>query len=260
MLLSRWHAVLWASALACALTCFLALTATVSRVHAQCATASAGHYESYSGGSISGIVLDPDGRYPVAVYEGPIAGVLPETRTNDEGRYWLTQVAPKPCWVVAEKVEDGYPDPLNGMYGYEWWTLPKVTVEAGTVINDVTVRVFPKVGKLVIGVFDAATELPLKAGYWHVSREDDRELSMGGSSMFPEDGLILLLPPTACRVEVSADGYEPWYYGSDGSKEAASALVMSPSETREIMVFLHRNETNEQDQPAADDEPRTTGH
>src|SRR5215470_4184980 len=105
MLSSRWHAVLWDSALACVLTCLLVLATTVSRAHAQCA--SAGHYRSYTGGSISGIVLDPDGRYPVAgarvyaFYEGPIAGILPETRTNDEGRYWLTQAAPKPCWVVA---------------------------------------------------------------------------------------------------------------------------------------------------------------
>ncbi len=124
------------------------------------------------------------------------------------------------------------------MYNCAWWQFPKVTVKDKQPPIEVTLNLCPKVGKLRVHVVDANTGLALKAGMYGLELAANPRVTSGGSGRWPAGDLILLLPPSPCRLKIFAPGYRTWYYGKDRSEKGAELITLLPWTTRELTVLL----------------------
>jgi hypothetical protein len=204
---------------------------------------------------VSGVVLDPEGKEPVAdaevyaFFDGPSAGIQPITKSDGQGRYDLSNLQPGPYWIVAMKIEEGYPDPVDALHGLEWrsW-IPKLKIHAYDKYGHVDVRLAPKVGKLVVRIFDADTKLPLKGAQWSIRREDDMEHASSGSSTWQAGHGILLLPPVPCEVMVKGCWYDHDADKVLETEEWREKLWIPAGTTQEQTLYLHVHACSTQDQ------------
>jgi hypothetical protein len=89
-------------------------------------------------------------------------------------------------------------------------------------------------------VRDAETNQPIKSVIMALHHADNPINAMGRSTGLPMGRLRLPVPPVPVIFKISAPGYQPWWYGADGSEERAEALHIVNGATRELDIHLHR--------------------
>lgn len=203
-------------------------------------------------GTVSGRVVN-DERQPVAEAEvsaeqvGVIDRFPVTAKTDGDGRFTIKLVAGKTYKLYSAKKEDGYDSSRSGdspnVTGYAD-NLPQVIVSEGQVIEDVSVPIGPKKGRLIVRVVDVETNKPIgdaRVAFRHIDgSEVYRSSGMGRlrrirGELERVDGEVeFLTPPVPFTVEVTAPGYEKWRYKAD-------ALQLSPSESKELVVTLKKS-------------------
>lgn len=196
-------------------------------------------------GTVSGKVLDVDGRpvEKVIVTAGnhafPVRR-LPRAETNREGEFTIAGLKPGRYQLYTKKEEDGYPRTEFNLYDVGLPN-PEVTVFSGQTSEGIIVRLGPKAALLTGQVIDAVTKEPLRHADITVRRVDlpDRFLRTGLSLPVELGEFKLLVPSVAFTVTVTETGYEDWYYQSDeGSK--TSSLLLEPNITKHLLIALRQ--------------------
>lgn len=202
-------------------------------------------------GIILGKLLDSTGQ-PVAGatvtanFQGASRGIMPYTRTDQQGNFTITHVHPGTYTMEAEKKEDGYPPTDSFYYTREELkelNQPVVEVQEQQIIRAVVVHLGKK-GAWVAGrIIDATTQKRLgrAALYFKsasgsmgtIAQEEDR------TEEDQRDGQFKLLVPSApFTFEVTADGYEKWIYSNDSSGKHEEKLQLKSGEVREFKIAL----------------------
>ncbi len=198
-------------------------------------------------GSIQGMVLDRSGHAigrasvtwrDVSLQEKEVevmAGAVPTVIADSTGAFTIPGLELGHRYkVYASKENENYPDMTMGLYN------PKddaVIAEAGAAgESNVAVQLGPKAARLKWSVTDAITGTGVSP-VLVVQRVD----SGGGlEGRFPGVSELLIPADVEIRIEVSADGYDIWYYPGSTAKSAAVPLQMKAGEVRTINVQLAR--------------------
>ncbi|MBA3440431.1 MAG: carboxypeptidase regulatory-like domain-containing protein [Pyrinomonadaceae bacterium] len=200
-------------------------------------------------GMIEGYVHNAEGQ-PVAGasvfirWPYPKMGMLPGTRTDEQGKFLFSSVPPGTYFIGADNEEQGYPSPEFAVYG-RGATVQQVSVVAEQVTSGVTIDVGSKVARLFGRVVDGATSKAVKNPSIILRRE-------GGANYFYRTGgradgtFKILAPSVPFTIEVSAPGYKSWHYKKANSSARESGLDkhgdtlhMTSSETEELTIALN---------------------
>jgi hypothetical protein len=197
-------------------------------------------------GVITGRVLNKDGR-PVVKAEVcasptmiPWVGPLPCDESDSSGRFSIHIWRPAEYTIRAEKEKDGYPATDNTFYGSQAFTpdLPRVSLTEHQTRQEVTVRLGPRFGKLTGKVVDAQTgrSIEIVTVRLHHANTPTHYYSVG--TIYRKGRLRILVPPVPIIFKISADGYQDWWYGADGTEGRAEALQVAPGSTRDMALSL----------------------
>lgn len=163
------------------------------------------------GAAIAGTVHDLQGRPVVGavVYAYDKARVVGrfirlETRTKADGRFVIKNLLPASYRVQAYKEADGYPDPFFAFFKTNRNAWKDVEVSANQV-STVALELGPKGARLAVSVRDEAGN-PIAAGL-AFQRVSEREPSYS-ESVDPDS--VVVVPPVAFRVIVSASHFDQW--------------------------------------------------
>jgi Carboxypeptidase regulatory-like domain len=187
-------------------------------------------------GSVRGVVLDEDGK-PVAGATVFAAGTAykPSAVSNDEGQFLLQGLAPGNWGLLAYKKSHGYPANFFAFFSSTGNVqVPSVDVVGGKVTEKVTVRLGPKAAYLNFEITDE-TGKPLGASA-SFTRPDmaaggEFKSSVGAKEKF-------LVPPVPFRLELQAEGCEPWDYGGSDWKSDKGLIKLKPEESLILPVRL----------------------
>lgn len=185
-------------------------------------------------GRSSGEVRDERGNpVPNAIVKATPHGVIlmtivPNTRTDAQGRFVLAGLLPVQTHLSAGKEEDFYPAAWSN-----FWDDPgaaEVEVPAGGEVSGLTIKLSPA-GRLNVRAKDAITGEPVDAITVHLERVGSPNRSISGSSL----GNSWLIPTVPVRVCVQARGFQPAWYGANGTIEGSEVITLSP---RQILTFV----------------------
>jgi len=172
--------------------------------------------ECSGAGEIEGRVVDGADR-PVAYVhvsafplECAVGGLLSSpAKTDVEGKFRLTGVLAGLAAVSTSKPESGYPDTSIAFYGVDY-SPTKVVVRAGQLTRDLVIRLTK--AEIIAGkILDEETSQPLLNAWIRVSRVDNEGLRLSLGPDFT-GGFRFLLPTAKVRIEIKAEGYEPWLF------------------------------------------------
>ena len=194
-------------------------------------------------GRIEGQVVDVDGTpvegvTVVAQYEGPIAGMLPTSKTAVDGRFRLESVIPGWVRLTTSKPEDGFPNTMWSVgVGLNDAQPPEVLVSAGETTSGVVVRLGPKCGKLTGTILDASTGKPLLTARLRLAREDMPE---GWLTTGPDEtgDFLFALPDLAYSLEVTAPHFKPWRSDKDIEQLPSQQIRVSQGEVLHLKIAL----------------------
>jgi len=184
-------------------------------------------------GDIEGFVLDKNSHGIVGAEvtafqpDRPSAGILPQVQSGVGGHFLMTGLWPPGLYqVTAQKPRGGYGNPAITLFASPSAEAPRVEVRPGETTKGVVVDASS--GEEVRGARAVLFSANSSMEYW-------------GGGLACQANIFLLLPSDkSVRVRISARGYETWYYGPDGTEAHATPIKMSPGETKEIIVRLHR--------------------
>ena len=178
------------------------------------------------GGSTVAYVYDVATKRATDLYR-PSAGILLQVRSGVGGHFLMTGLWPPGLYqVTAQKPRSGYGDPAITLFASPSAEAPRVEVRPGETTKGVVVDASS--GEEVRGARAVLFSANSSMEYW-------------GGGLACQANIFLLLPSDkSVRVRISARGYETWYYGPDGTEAHATPIKMSPGETKEIIVRLHR--------------------
>jgi hypothetical protein len=166
-------------------------------------------------GTISGTVVGEDGAPLVAakvnadaVDNRPTGSLVRYVETDSNGQFVIDQLRWGKYRVFAKKEDAGYPDLQWSFYSND--VFPTVVVASSTPTVKLRIHLGPKAGILVGSVTDAITGAPVNPGF-KLSLAGDRAKWI--STSMPSGYRVFLPPSTDVLLEVSAQGYETWYYG-----------------------------------------------
>jgi hypothetical protein len=175
---------------------------------AQCSAAQ-------SAPAISGVVVDEKGE-PVAaarVQADPAGGmpqsdIVHEAETDNDGHFTLSGLNLLTYKLFAMKEAANYPNTAFAFYSHQ--VFPTVTLTETAPTANVIVKVGPPAAIIRGGVTDAVTGKPVDVSVLMRRVSNPEEwFSVGQRSNYR-----VLVPPNADIVlEVSAPGYQTWYYG-----------------------------------------------
>lgn len=193
-------------------------------------------------GRIEGLILSPEGK-PVAgatvsalELSHPFVGRVPTSLTDQNGHFLIDGLEAGPYMLYAGKEEENYPETNNYFYGPD--PPREVTVHEGRVTKNVVLRLGPKGARLRGRVVDAETTKTISNASMSLVREDDSAASMGSSVGKAGEFNALVPGNKPFRLKVSAPGYHPWYFGTDGTEEHAAPIEMKPGESKELTIRL----------------------
>ena len=188
-------------------------------------------------GRLSGEVRDENGNpVPNAVVQATphdviLMTILPNTRTDAQGRFVLAGLLRVRTHLNAGKEDAFYPDARSN-----FWDDPgaaEVEVPAGGALSGVSIKLTPA-GRLNVRAKNAITGEPVDAITVHLERVGSPNRSISGSSL----GNSWLVPTAPVRVRVQARGFQPAWYGADGSIERSEAITLSPRQILTIVIAL----------------------
>jgi len=215
-------------------------------------------------GAISGKVLYQNGKpvsgarvCPIAL-DRPNPSIMPQSFTNEKGEFLVAGLRVGHYEVPAAKEDEGYPEMGPIFYGIDELA-PREEVSAGKVTVGVVVRLGAKASRLVGRIENASTHQEVQAGIGFYKAEgpihpanamDGLYLTRtsGYRSGESESGRVgtlgrgefdILVPANKpFLLEVGAPGYEPWYYGTDGTKQNAAPIKVSEGATKKLLILL----------------------
>lgn len=199
-------------------------------------------------GTVTGQVLNEQNQAVVAAlvevrpFGRVILGmILPSAKTDENGYFSISNLTFNSYLVQASKVQDGYPEGGYSFYSDDRF---EVNLSAEHPKVNAAVKIGPRAGVLKGAVYDASLGAPVRPSFhlWHMSEpnrlQPHRWLDMSAGSPFR-----LLIPAnTNVGVEVSAKGYEPWYYPGSSSPSELQPLNLKSGEERTIDIRLQRAE------------------
>jgi hypothetical protein len=225
--------------------------------HLALAVALSATAQTVETGSICGTVLDENGQPApnVRVSATSLACcVAPESRSDDSGRYCLSQLRFGHYLLSADEEKLGYPDLRATFYSTDSLSKRSDTIATISVKHpqaELTFRIPYKAAFLRIHPSDPATGKPIPGMSFSLKVKSDPDLrSIGGTRPASDDQVLpqeeddpvlpreeddILLPPNEdILLKVSAPGYRDWPY--DGS--AGYIINMLPGEHMTIDVAL----------------------
>ncbi len=188
-------------------------------------------------GRLSGVVLDELGqRLPgvlvTATPPGPMAAILPNTRTDSQGHFELAGLRPGRTWVEASKEDAFYPIVRSNLWDGQGSV--RVEVPAGGEISGIQLTVKP-VGRLEVRAINADTGSAIDLIDVRLKRD-------GAPNRWEEGGKLgnwWLVPIAPIRLRVWANGFQPaWYGASDGSMEKSVPITLTPRQILVVQVPL----------------------
>ncbi len=188
-------------------------------------------------GSARGVVLDNEGK-PVAGATVFLEGAVrsPFGRCDAEGKFLITGFSGR--WVLrAFKKEDGYPYNFFAFFASSGEQFPWVDVLPGKVTENVIIRLGAKAATIKFDIVnDSGAPVGAVASF---SRPDMPEIGTFGPKVSSADSM--LVPATALRIAVEADGYKTWHYG-DADWQTDKGLIHPRSgETLKLSIQLQRD-------------------
>jgi hypothetical protein len=173
-------------------------------------------------GTISGTVVD-ENNVPLVLAKvnanpadnRPTGSLIRYVETDSSGYFQIDRLLLGKYRVFAKKEDTGYPDVQWSFYSSDLF--PIVSITATNPAVELRIQLGPKGGLLMGSVTNAVSGAPVKAGFKLVRAGDtDKWISTSP----PAEYRVLLPPSTDVFLEVSAPGYETWYYGgpSDPSR------------------------------------------
>jgi hypothetical protein len=198
------------------------------------------------GGAITGSVINAEG-HPVAkakvtaIPSGSSRGTYPETQTDEQGKFTLTNLSPDTYLVVVRKDEDGYLRTDSTFHADGVTTPPQITVGENQTVQDVSLHIGQKGGKLTGQIIDAVTSEPIRSASITVRRTDNPKAfySTGVDFLEGKGKFKIIVPTVPFTMEVKSPGYETWTYSSDGTGKHADKLKLEKEETKNLEIALH---------------------
>lgn len=197
-------------------------------------------YQFPATGAIGGIVLTAGG-HPLAgaavdadrIDGGAKALPIRYVETDKNGRFLIDKLDWGVYAVHAKKEEDEYPDTRWSFYSKA--SPPKVRLTPQSRTQQVTIALGPKAGVIAGAISDAATGGPLNASFrmWR-ARDPDNFFGTSAKSQYR----TLVPANVEVGIEVSAPGYEDWYYPGVGDASKAGSVVLRSGEEMTIDVRL----------------------
>lgn len=200
-------------------------------------------------GAIEGRVVDEAGRAiggalvnAVPLLQstaGDVPGAPSVVHADEFGRFSFDGLRAGTYLLYAAKEDEGYLSSLFPFFSTQGGAgMPRVSVIERQLTPNVIVQLGARAARLVGRVLDAETGQPLEKAEITLSREDNpNNFVLTGPNK--SGGIFQLQVPTVpFRIKVSAQGYQDWYYGSDGTRGHAASLQLLPNTTRELIVNL----------------------
>jgi hypothetical protein len=189
-------------------------------------------------GRLSGVVLDELGKplpgmVVTATPPGPIAAILPNTRTDSQGHFALAGLVPGHTGVMAGNEGAFYPQARSNFWDGQG--AAQVEVPIGGEISGIQLTVRP-VGRLEVRAINTDTGLAIDLIDVRIERDGAPDRWMEGGTL----GNWWLVPTAPIRFRVRANGFQPaWYGASDGSMEKSVPITLTPRQILVVQVPLH---------------------
>ncbi|HEY0003865.1 MAG TPA: carboxypeptidase regulatory-like domain-containing protein [Pyrinomonadaceae bacterium] len=195
-------------------------------------------------GAIEGRVVDNAGRGIAGAVITAIpldqSGMTtqPVAHADPYGRFLLIDLPPGSYMLYAAKEEAGYLGTSYSFFVVNQATIPRASVAAQQITQDIVLQLGAKAARLVGRVLDATNGTPVENAEMMLIRADDpNNYHLTGPNK--TGGIFQLIVPTVpFKIRVSARGYRDWYYGADGTKERSGIMRIEPDTTRELIVPL----------------------
>jgi hypothetical protein len=209
---------------------------------------------------VKGRVLDYEGK-AVARAEvtagpiGPLKGVVPNASSDAQGEFSIVVHQTGEFLVSAQKTVDGYPSTSNAFYYPHTATATRVTVLEGQPAPYATVQFGPKAGKILLRVSDAETGQPIRTvalslcrveapKYCHRVKNNTRVTTFPVQYNAPIYGAPVLVPSEPFTLEVSAEGYESFFYGEMDRDLVLQSLQVPSDTVKELTIELRKGSDN----------------
>ena len=193
---------------------------------------------------VKGRVLDHEGQpVPKAIVTagpiGPLKGVMPTAYSDERGEFSIVVHQTGEFLVTASKTGDGYPSTSNPFYYPHTASATRVTVLEGQPAPFATVQFGPKAGKILLRVSDADTGQPIRSVALSLCRAEAPKYCHR-----VKNGGPVLVPSEPFTLEVSAEGYESFFYGEMDRDLVFQTLQVSSDTVKELMVELKKGSDN----------------
>jgi len=209
---------------------------------------------------VKGRVLDYQGQAVAKAFVtagpiGPLKGVMPTAYSDARGEFSIVVHQAGEFLVTASKAGDGYPSTSNPFYYPHTASATRVTVLEGQPAPFATVRFGPKAGKILLRVSDADTGEPIRSvalslcraeapKYCHRVKNNGRVTASPVQPNAPIYGGPVLVPSEPFTLEVSAEGYESFFYG-EMDRDLVFQTLQVPSDTvKELTIVLRKGSDN----------------
>jgi hypothetical protein len=195
-------------------------------------------------GVIRGTVVDEAGRAIQAakvraeLHGVPMAKAIRYVETDKNGAFAIDRLAYGVYDVNGKKEEDGYADTSIGFYADK--PLASVHLSPDHPVAIVTLKFGPRAATLSGTVRDARTRKPVPAVLTLRHTDNPRNFLAGGVGPVFR---TLIPASTEVTVEVSARGYEPWFY-PNGSKPSPLRLASGAQMALDIFLQSKRPDGN----------------
>jgi len=194
-----------------------------------------GPHQAGRGGTISGIVVDTEGK-PVsqatvsARIRSSFTGPLIPAQADKQGRFTMTRLEAETYQIYASKEQDGYPQLTSTFYAGTKSIIQQIILNKNEVSSGNVIRVGPKALRLFGRVVDAVTKKPVNGIQLTMRRVDNpRAFFQTGV----HGSFRILVPQVPITVELSAPGYE---------KKDLGAMTLKAGQINRLEVVLRKSQ------------------
>lgn len=167
----------------------------------------------------------------------PMIAITPHADTDASGHFaihiprsWFGKFA-----VTAKKETEDYPD--TSMQFYSDGKFETATLTSTHPSATVTIQLGPKAGVLLGTISDALTGSPLSPCV-KLKRAAEPNNFLSASGLVKAKYKLLIPSDAGILIEISLDGYRPWYYPGTAEKSAAQAILLKPGEEKNVDIRL----------------------
>jgi Carboxypeptidase regulatory-like domain len=190
---------------------------------------------------LKGKVVDADGRpsasanIQIVKDDDPDANSMRNVESDENGAFDLKDVEPGRYRVYVWKPSAGVPFTRYLLFAPGGPPL-QVILTSSSPSSTVTLKLPPPYGTIQGRVTDEITKKPVEHVRIRLELNDDRRVYFEAGA---SDGgrFSFLIPPRPVRVAISAPGYVPWSYKTDGGSDA---LLLHSSDNVDLDVRLKR--------------------